>query len=257
MALANYPIDKVRQLQRRLYLVAKRSRRRRFHALYDRIARRDVLVRAFEQVCANRGSAGVDGQTIAQVKAYGGERLLDELREKLEARSYRPLPVRRVFIPKADGKSQRPLGIPAVVDRIAQTAAKLVLEPIFEATFKPWSYGFRPKRSALLAVAQVRKWINYRYCYVVEVDIRSCGDNSHVRFGGRAGETGELKGSYRASARPYGEIIPRACRPKKTSFRAGLKGARASFDWGPEGRAPFWSGRPPPYRRRINSNSCQ
>jgi RNA-directed DNA polymerase len=109
MANANHPDDKVRHLQRQLYLAAKRSPQRRFHALYDRIARRDVLVRAWEQVRSNRGAAGIDGQTITEVETYGVARLLDELREQLEAHRYRPLPVRRVYIPKADGKRQRPL----------------------------------------------------------------------------------------------------------------------------------------------------
>jgi RNA-directed DNA polymerase len=131
MAEANHPIDKVRHLQRQLYLAAKRSPQRRFHALYDRIARRDVLQRAWEQVRSNRGAAGVDGQTIAEVESYGVERLLEELREQLEAHRYRPQPVRRVYIPKADGKSRRPLGIPGVRDRVLQAAARLVLEPIF------------------------------------------------------------------------------------------------------------------------------
>lgn len=136
MAQANHPTDKVRQLQRRLYLAAKRSPKRRFHALYDRIARRDVLARAWEQVRQNRGAAGVDGETIAEAEAYGVDRLLTELREQLETHRYRPRPLRRVFI-QADGKSQRPLGIPRVGDRILQAAAKLVLEPIFEASFRP------------------------------------------------------------------------------------------------------------------------
>ena len=126
MAEANHPVDKVRQLQRQLYLAAKRSAQRRFHALYDRIARCDVLERAWQQVRNNRGAAGIDGQTIAEVEAYGVDRVLKELRQQLEARSYRPQPVRRVYIPKAGGKSQRPLGIPRVQDRILQAATRLV-----------------------------------------------------------------------------------------------------------------------------------
>jgi RNA-directed DNA polymerase len=106
MAQANHPTDKVRHLQRQLYLAAKRSAQRRFHALYDRIARRDVLERAWEQVRRNRGAAGIDGQTIAEVEAYGVARMLDELREQLEAHRYRPQPVRRVYIPKADGRAR-------------------------------------------------------------------------------------------------------------------------------------------------------
>lgn len=176
MADANHPIDKVRHLQRQLYLAAKRSPQRRFHALYDRIARRDVLARAWQQVRANRGAAGIDGQTITEVEAYGVERMLDELRLQLAAHRYRPAPVRRVYIPKADGTSQRPLGIPRVRDRVLQAAARLVLEPIFEASFKSFSYGFRPKRSAQQAVDAVRNTIEAGHHWVVELDIRAFFD---------------------------------------------------------------------------------
>lgn len=176
MAETNHPIDKVRHLQRQLYLAAKRSPQRRFHALYDRIARRDVLQRAWEQVRSNRGAAGIDGQTISEVEAYGVERLLEELREQLEAHRYRPQPVRRVYIPKADGKSRRPLGIPRVQDRVLQAATRLVLEPIFEASFKPFSYGFRPRRSAHRAVDVVREQIEAGHHWVVEVDIQAFFD---------------------------------------------------------------------------------
>lgn len=177
MASANHPDDKVRHLQRQLYLAAKRSPQRRFHALYDRIARRDVLQRAWEQVRSNHGAAGIDGQTITEVEAHGVVRLLDELREQLEAHRYRPQPVRRVYIPKADGKSQRPLGIPRVKDRILQAAAKLVLEPLYEASFKAHSYGFRPKRSAHQAVDVVRAAIEAGHHWVVELDIKSFFDS--------------------------------------------------------------------------------
>ncbi len=176
MAQANHPIDKVRHLQRQLYLAAKRSRQRRFHALYDRIARPDVLVRAWEQVRANRGAAGIDGQTIAEVETYGVARMLDELRLQLVTHRYRPAPVRRVYIPKADGVSQRPLGIPRVRDRVLQAAARLVLEPVFEASFKSFSYGFRPKRSARQAVDAVRNTIEAGHPWVVELDIRAFFD---------------------------------------------------------------------------------
>lgn len=176
MVDANHPVDKVRHLQRQLYLAAKRSPQRRFHALYDRIARRDVLARAWDQVRSNRGAAGIDGQTIAEVEAYGVERMLEELREQLESHRYRPRPVRRVYIPKADGKSRRPLGIPRVRDRVLQAATRLVVEPIFEASFKEHSYGFRPKRSAHQAVDAVRERIEAGHHWVVEVDIRSYFD---------------------------------------------------------------------------------
>jgi RNA-directed DNA polymerase len=176
MADANHPIDKVRHLQRQLYLAAKRSPQRRFHALYDRIARPDVLARAWEQVRSNRGAAGIDGQTIAEVETYGVARMLDELRVQLESHRYRPAPVRRVYIPKADGVSRRPLGIPRVRDRVLQAATRLVVEPIFEADFAPFSYGFRPRRSAHQAVDAVRNATEAGRHWVVELDIHAFFD---------------------------------------------------------------------------------
>ena len=125
----------MRQLQRRLWVAAKRSPERRFHALLDRIYRRDVLWEAWRRVKANRGAAGVDRETLAGVEQYGVERMLDELHAVLRAGTYRPQPVLRRYIPKADGR-QRPLGIPTVRDRVAQMATTIVLEPIFEADFR-------------------------------------------------------------------------------------------------------------------------
>jgi RNA-directed DNA polymerase len=141
--------DKVRELQRTLYRAAKADPKRRFHALYDKIYRRDVLERAWELVRANRGAAGVDRQTIADVERCGVSRLLDELAVDLRDGRWRPLPARRVFIPKP-GRSQerRPLSIPAVRDRVVQVALKTVIEPIFEADMLECSFGFRPRRSA-------------------------------------------------------------------------------------------------------------
>lgn len=139
--------DKVQQLQRALYRAAKASATRRFHALYDKVHREDVLARAWREVKANAGAAGVDEQTIEQIEQHGAEGFLAELATDLRTGRYRAHAVRRVRIPKADGK-QRPLGIPTVRDRVAQAAAKVVLEPIFEADFRPSSYGFRPRRSA-------------------------------------------------------------------------------------------------------------
>jgi len=147
--------DKVRQLQRRLWVAAKRSPERRFHALMDRIWRADILWEAWRRVRRNRGAAGIDGETLADVEQYGTERMLTELGAVLRTGTYRPPPVRRRYIPKADG-GQRPLGIPTVRDRVAQMAATLVLEPIFEADFRASSYGFRPRRSATQALETLR-----------------------------------------------------------------------------------------------------
>src|SRR5438128_4106473 len=140
--------NKVRELQRTLYRAAKADPGRRFHALYDKVYRRDVLERAWGQVRANKGAAGIDRITLAEVERYGVARLLDELAAELRAGSYRPLPARRVFIPKPGSGEQRPLSIPAVRDRVVQAAVKIVLEPVFEADFLPCSFGFRPKRAA-------------------------------------------------------------------------------------------------------------
>src|SRR6185436_13864324 len=153
---ANRTQDKTRELQRALYRAAKASATRRFHALYDKVYREDILERAWREVKANAGAAGVDGQTISVIEQYGVEQFLAELATDLKQGKYRPQPVRRVFIPKADG-SQRPLGIPTVRDRVAQAAAKVVLEPIFEADFRDSSYGFRPKRNAHQAIERVRE----------------------------------------------------------------------------------------------------
>jgi retron-type reverse transcriptase len=128
-------IDHVRQLQRRLWVAAKRSPERRFHALVDRIYRRDVLWEAWRRVRRNRGAAGVDRETLVRVEQYGVERMLDELHDVLRTGAYRPWPVLRRYIPKADGR-QRPLGIPTVRDRVVQMAATIVLAPIFEADFR-------------------------------------------------------------------------------------------------------------------------
>ncbi|HZD04958.1 MAG TPA: reverse transcriptase domain-containing protein, partial [Longimicrobiales bacterium] len=147
--------DKVRRLQGRLQASAKRSPDRRFHALYDRIHRDDVLWAAWERVRANRGAAGVDRETLADVEAYGVGQMLAELREALQQGRYRPSPVLRRYIPKPDGRT-RPLGVPTVKDRVVQAATKIVLEPIFEADFSPVSYGFRPGRTPTEALEEIR-----------------------------------------------------------------------------------------------------
>jgi len=148
--------DKVRHLQRRLWAAAKRSPTRRFHALYDRIYRGDVLWEAWRRVKRNKGVAGVDRQSLDSIERYGVQRFLEELQAELRGGGYRPKAVLRRYIPKPDGH-KRPLGIPTVRDRVVQMAAKLVLEPIFEADFCPCSYGFRPKRSATDALERMRK----------------------------------------------------------------------------------------------------
>lgn len=166
--------DKVQVLQRTLYRAAKVDPGRRFHALYDKVYRRDVVERAWEQVRRNRGASGIDHKTIADVEAYGVSQLLDELSSELREKRYRPLPARRVWIPKPGRTEQRPLSIPAVRDRVVQAAVKLVIEPVFEADFLPCSFGFRPKRAAhdALQVLIDETWRDKRW--VVETDIASC-----------------------------------------------------------------------------------
>jgi len=166
--------DKVRELQRTLYRAAKADPGRRFHALYDKVYRRDVLERAWELVRANRGAAGIDRQTIADVEEYGIARLLDELAVDLREGRWRPLPARRVFIPKPGREELRPLSIPAVRDRIVQAAARIVIEPIFEADFLPCSFGFRPRRGQhdALQVLIDEAWGGRRW--VLESDVANC-----------------------------------------------------------------------------------
>ena len=174
---------KVRELQRRLWAAAKQSEGRRFHALFDRIHRGDVLWEAWKRVCGNRGAAGVDRVTLVYVEEeYGVQRLLAELQRDLCSGSYRPAPARRVDIPKPAG-GVRPLGIPTVRDRVAQAAAKLVLEPIFEADFLPVSFGFRPRRSAVQAKEAIRTAFPKGFTFAVEADIRGFFDNiDHQRL---------------------------------------------------------------------------
>ncbi len=166
--------DRVQALQRTLYRAAKADPGRRFHALHDKVYRRDVLERAWVQVRRNRGAAGIDRTTLADVEQYGVSRLLDELTAQLKDGSYRPLPTRRVMIPKPGRDEFRPLSIPTVRDRVVQTAAKIVLEPVFEAGFLPGSFGFRPKRSVhdALQVLIDECWRGRRW--VVETDIANC-----------------------------------------------------------------------------------
>lgn len=166
--------DNVQGLQRTLYRAAKADPGRRFHALYDKVHRRDVLERGWFQVRQNYGAPGIDRTTIGNIEEYGVSRLLDELAADLRDHRYRPLPARRVWIPKPGTTDKRPLSIPAVRDRIVQAAVKTVIEPVFEADFQPASFGFRPKRSAhdALQVLIDEAWRGRRW--VVETDIASC-----------------------------------------------------------------------------------
>ena len=175
---ANYTKEKARQLQRTLYHAAKENPKRRFHALYDKIYREDMMSYAWNQVKANKGSAGIDKMTIEYIReGYGEKRFIKETCGQLKNGTYRPSPVRRVEIPKEPGKT-RPLGIPTVRDRLVQMATKIVLESIFEADFKDFSYGFRPKRSAHDALRKIMDTVNKGKVYwVVDVDIKGYFDN--------------------------------------------------------------------------------
>jgi RNA-directed DNA polymerase len=167
----------VRALQRVLYRSAKSDRSRRFHVLFDKVARSDVLRAAWVVVAANRGAPGVDGQSIADIEDSGVGVLLEQLACELKAGTYRPQPLRRVHIPKPGKAGQtRPLGIPTVRDRVVMAAAKIVLEPIFEADFQPVSFGFRPKRSAHDALVAVRSAISQGRQWVLDADIKACFD---------------------------------------------------------------------------------
>ncbi len=167
--------DSVRELQRTLYRAAKADPKRRFHALFDKVYRRDVLERAWELVRANHGAAGIDRQTIADVEHYGVSRLLDDVAAELRDGRWRPLAARRVFIPKPGRPGERrPLSIPVVRDRVVQAALKTVIEPIFEADMLDCSFGFRPRRSQhdALQVLQDESWRGRRW--VVESDVANC-----------------------------------------------------------------------------------
>ncbi len=166
----------VQKLQTALHDKAKESPDRRFHALYDKVYRRDVLAFAYPCCKANGGAAGVDGQSFERIEEYGVEQWLDELAKELKDRTYRPHPVRRVYIPKPDGK-QRPLGVPTLRDRTVQTAAVLVLEPIFEADLQPEQYAYRKDRSALDAVRHVHKLINTGHGEIVDADLSGYFDS--------------------------------------------------------------------------------
>lgn len=161
----------IRTLQRKLYRKAKQEPVCRFHALYDKVYRADILSHAYNLVRSNKGSAGIDGITFEAIEENEGAiAFIAELEEALKNKTYQPDPVKRVMIPKSDG-SQRPLGIPTIRDRVAQMAAKLVIEPIFEADFCETSYGFRPKKSAHGAVEDVTFALNTGYTEVIDADL--------------------------------------------------------------------------------------
>ena len=163
--------EKIRNLQRKLYCKAKAEPAFRFYVLYDKICRADILRHAYGLARANAGAPGVDGVTFAQIEEQGPEAWLVGLREELVSKTYRPDPVRRVMIPKRDGGGERKLGIPTIRDRVIQTAAKIVLEPIFEADFEDTAYGYRPVRGAVDAVKEVHRHICRGYTDVVDADL--------------------------------------------------------------------------------------
>jgi RNA-directed DNA polymerase len=169
--------DRVRALQRVLYRSAKQDPKRRFHAMFDKVARSDVMWRAWSDVRANQGAPGVDGVSIQDVEAAGVLVFLEDLAVELRAGRYRPQPLRRVHIPKPGRPGQtRPLGIPTVRDRVVMAAAKIVLEPVFEADFLASSFGFRPKRSAHMAIEEIRVACNRGGDWVLDADIKACFD---------------------------------------------------------------------------------
>jgi RNA-directed DNA polymerase len=162
--------DKIRTLQRKLYLKAKAEPNYRFYLLYDKVHRADILRHAYELVRANKGAPGVDGVSCAAIEAAGLESWLDGIETELRTKTYQPQPVRRVMIPKPGG-GERPLGIPTIRDRVVQTAAKLVLEPIFEADLEPTAYGYRPGRSGIDAVKAVHQLLCQGFTDVVDADL--------------------------------------------------------------------------------------
>jgi group II intron reverse transcriptase/maturase len=174
MSLA--PPERVQKLRNSLHAKAKGSPGYRFYALYDKVYRPDVLAHAYDCCRANKGAAGVDGQTFEDIEEYGLWLWLGELRKELKDKSYRPSAVRRVWIPQPDG-TQRPLGVPTIKDRVAQMAAVVVLEPIFEADLLPEQYAYRPQRSALDAVSHVQKLLMTGHCQVVDADLSGYFDS--------------------------------------------------------------------------------
>src|ERR1700733_4069086 len=172
--------DKIRSLQRKLYCKAKAEPAFRFYILYDKICREDILLRAYTLARANAGAPGVDGMTFGQIEAASVDAWLAGLHEDLVSKNYRPDPVRRVMIPKPGG-GERPLGIPTIRDRVVQAAAKIVLEPIFEADFEDGAYGYRPRRSAIDAVKETHRLLCRGYTDVVDADLSKYFDTNSAR----------------------------------------------------------------------------
>src|SRR5262249_35287037 len=162
--------SKIRGLQIKLYRKAKNEPGYRFYMLYDKICREDILAHAYARARANQGAPGVDGQTFERIESAGLDEWLTGIRQELRNKTYQPQPVRRGMIPKPGG-GERPLGIPTIRDRVVQTAAKIVLEPIFEADLEPSAYGYRPKRSAQDAIRKVHQLVCEGYTDVVDADL--------------------------------------------------------------------------------------
>ena len=240
--------DKVRVLQRGLYRAAKAQKERRFGVLYDKVYRIDLLTTAWERVRANKGSAGVDGQTVQDIKEHGEERFIKELAEELREKRYRPNRVKRTYIPKPGKKEKRPLGIPVIKDRIVQAAVKIVIEPIFEADFQPCSYGFRPKRDAHQAHEAVAKYINYGCTQVIDADLKQYFDSipqeklmeiiasrisdNHIlrliRWWLKAGIMKEDRTTYKVTGTPQGGVITPPTMLQTTLIRARKAPIRVS-----------------------------
>lgn len=168
-------LPKVRVFQRKLYLSAKADKKRKFGNLYDKVYREDFLSSAWNCVKRNKGAAGIDSQTFDDIEEYGVQKFLDEIQDQLKGKKYRPKSVKRVYIPKSNGK-KRPLGIPTVRDRVVQTAVKFVIEPIFEADFQEFSYGFRPRRNANQAIREIYKYLNFGCNWIIDADLKGYFD---------------------------------------------------------------------------------